>query len=196
MKIQQRVTKILSSILAVVLCLTPELMSAAAQQNGQTAPQTQNNAPATTSNSQSSAPADQSQQEKPQSSGTTVDPTKAPLQPVTTYPEAPAVQQNESQNGGQSTPTTTTTQPAPQTQQTPTEPVGAAAAERVPTAGGAASKPAGEAIAPAKQHQTRSLFLKIGAIAAGGLAAGTVYALSHGTSSKPPGTTMPGATQK
>jgi hypothetical protein len=179
MKIQQRCTKPLSLILAAMLCFGPELMSA--QQSSQTPT--------------SAAPAN------PQSngqSGTTVDPTKAPLQPVTTYPDAPTPQQEQNQNVQPPAPTTTTTTtaPAPQTQKPVTEPVGAAAAEKVPTAGGAASKPAGAAIAPAKQRQTRSLFIKIGAIAAGGLAAGTIYALSHGTSPKPPGATGPGVTQK
>ncbi len=64
-------------------------------------------------------------------------------------------------------------------------PVGAAAAEKGVTAGGAASKPAGNAIAPAKQRQVRSLLIKIGLIAAGGAALGAVYALSRGTSSTP-----------
>lgn len=191
MKIQHKTTKILSTILAAALCVSPELMSAAAQQSSQS-PTSQPN-----TSSQPNAPANQSQQ----SSGTTIDPSKAPLQPITTYPEAPTPQQEQQQqNGSQpaqsATPTTTTTEPAPQTQKPVTEPVGAAAAERVPTAGGAASKPAGAAIAPAKQHQTRSLFLKIGAIAAGGIAAGSVYALSKGTSSKPPGATGAGVTQK
>ena len=194
MKIQQRITKILSTILAAALCFSPELMSAAVQQSSQSAQPQQN------TSSQPNPAADQNQQGNPQSSGTTVDPAKAPLQPVTTYPEAPTPQQEQQQNSTHpaqaTTPTTTTTEPQPQTQKPVTEPVGAAAAERVPTAGGAASKPAGAAIAPAKQHQTRSLFLKIGAVAAGGLAAGTIYALSKGTSSKPPGTAAPGATQK
>ena len=45
-----------------------------------------------------------------------------------------------------------------QSQQTKEQaPVGAAAAEKGVTAGGAASKPAGNAIAPAKQRQVRSL---------------------------------------
>lgn len=189
MKIQHKTTKILSTILAAALCVSPELMSAAAQQSSQS-PTSQPN-----TNSQPNAPANQSQQ----SSGTTIDPSKAPLQPITTYPEAPTPQQEQQQQtqpAQSATPTTTTTEPAPQTQKPVTEPVGAAAAERVPTAGGAASKPAGAAIAPAKQHQTRSLFLKIGAIAAGGIAAGSVYALSKGTSSKPPGSTGAGVTQK
>jgi hypothetical protein len=194
MKIQQRITKILSPVLAAALCLGPEVASAAPQQSSQP-PQSQNS-PAAPSNPQSGANADQAQQGNPQGNGTTVDPTKAPLQPVTTYPEAPVPRQDQSQNTAQAAPATTTTEPAPQTQKPPSEPVGAAAAEKVPTAGGAASRPAGAAIAPAKQHQTRSLFLKVGAIAAGGLAAGTIYALSHGTSSKPPGTGAPGATQK
>ncbi|HZI55507.1 MAG TPA: hypothetical protein VFF39_01965, partial [Verrucomicrobiae bacterium] len=77
-------------------------------------------------------------------------------------------------------------------QQQPNEPVGAATAESVPTAGGAAAKPAGVAIAPAKQHQTRSLMIKVGAALAAGAAIGTVFALSHGTSSTPPGAGAPG----
>jgi hypothetical protein len=66
-------------------------------------------------------------------------------------------------------------------------PVGAAAAQKGETAGGAASKPAGNAIAPAKQRQVRSFLLKLGLVAAGGAAIGTVYLLSRGTSSVPPG---------
>jgi cytoskeletal protein RodZ len=68
-------------------------------------------------------------------------------------------------------------------------PVGAAAAEAGVTAGGAASRPAGSAIAPAKQGQKRSLLIKLGLIAAAGGAIGAVYALSRGTGSLPPGAT-------
>src|SRR5205823_9665862 len=127
----------------------------------------------------------QQQQPAPQQNrGTTIDPSQGPLQPVTTYPDASQQQQTELQNASPApqttTTTTTTTEQAPDAPQPkkPQEPVGAANAEKVPTTGGAASKPAGVAIAPAKQHQTRSLLLKIGAIAAAGVAAGTVYALS------------------
>jgi len=198
MKIQQRITKVLSTFLVVALCMTPELMNAAAQQPVQNpaAPQQQQqpgidraapSAPSTEMQTEQ-----QTQQQTQQQTGTTIDPSKAPLQPVTTYPEAPTPQQDQQQTTSQ--PVTTTTEPSSQTQKPANEPVGAAAAERVPTAGGAASKPAGAAIAPAKQHQTRSLLIKIGAIAAGGLAAGTVYALTRGTSSKPPGAAT--ATQK
>jgi hypothetical protein len=66
-------------------------------------------------------------------------------------------------------------------------PLGTAAAEKGQTAGGGASRPAGVAIAPAKQKRSRSLLIKLGAIAAAGAAVGTVYALSKGTSSVPTG---------
>ena len=72
-------------------------------------------------------------------------------------------------------------------QRKPEAPAGAAAAQEGKTAGGPASKPAGAAIAPAKQRQVRSLLLKLGAVAAAGAAIGTVVALTRGTSSVPPG---------
>ena len=82
------------------------------------------------------------------------------------------------------------TQAAQQQQQTTpgtVQPLGTAAAEKATTAGGAASRPAGTAIAPVKQRQVRSFLLKLGLIAAGGVALGTVYGLSKGSPSKPPG---------
>jgi len=195
MQIQQRISKVLSTILVAALFITPEVASAVTQQNAAAVPQTQQPA------NDQAAPSTSQGQQSNQQTGTTIDPSKAPLQPVTTYPEAPTPQQDQ-QTGSQpaqpttTTITTTTTQATPQEHRPATEPVGAAAAEKAPTAGGAASKPAGAAIAPAKQHQTRSLLIKIGAIAAGGLAAGTIYALSRGTSSKPPGAGAAGTTQK
>ena len=139
MTIQQRTTKILSSILIAGLCITPELMSAATQQNAQgPSTQSQSNTQITTGASQ-----EQSQQPQPdsqQNRGTTVDPAQAPLQPVTTYPDASQQQQNEPQNATEpaqpATATTTTTEQVPEAPQPkkPQEPVGAAAAEKVPTA--------------------------------------------------------------
>jgi hypothetical protein len=74
-----------------------------------------------------------------------------------------------------------------QSQSAPQRPVGTAAAE-APNAGGvAASQPAGVAIAPAKQHRTRTIVIRVGVILGAGAALGTVAALSEGTSSKPPG---------
>jgi hypothetical protein len=103
----------------------------------------------------------------------TVDPSAGPLSPVPSntqeLPNAPSSSSSEQQR--------------PSIQQ----PVGAAGAQVGPVAGGAASKPAGNAIAPAKQRQTRSFLIKLGAVAAAGVAIGTVAALSRGTGGKPPG---------
>jgi hypothetical protein len=211
MNIPKKIRRTLNLIFIAGLSAGPAMMCTA-QQNAQTAqqapagspavPQKDSNLPATSQNAPTSTQANpqndqagQPQPAKPQSRGTTIDPSQAPLQPVTTYPEAPTPQQDQQQNSAQST-QNTQSGPAQQPKKSVTEPVGAAAAEKVPTAGGAASKPAGIAIAPAKQHQTRSLLIKIGAIAAAGVAVGTVYGLSHGTSSTPPNSAMPGAIHK
>lgn len=104
----------------------------------------------------------------------TPDPSKGPLKPnEQPLPNAPSASQQQQTS---------------QDQQQPTEaPLGAAAAQAAKTSGGAASKPAGTAIAPAKQRQSRSLLIKIGAIAAGAAAFGIVYGLTRGTPSVPPG---------
>ena len=65
-------------------------------------------------------------------------------------------------------------------------PLGTAAAEIGNASGTAASKPAGVAIAPAKQHQSRSLLIKLGAVLGAGVAIGTVMALSNASPSRPP----------
>ena len=101
--------------------------------------------------------------------------TAAAVNPV---PEEPQPQQDSS---AQSNPQ------APSSGQQPSVPEGTATARGARTLGGPASKPAGSAIAPAKQHQRRSLLIKIGAIAGAGAALGTVYALTRGTPTRPPG---------
>ena len=122
--------------------------------------------------------------QQPQS-GTTIDPSKGPLQPV------PAQNQPSNENATPQSPESATeplpATPAPQRpqEQQLQQPLGAATAEGVPTVGGAASRPAGMAIAPDKQNQRRSLLIKVGLIAAAGVAIGTVAALSKGTSAKP-----------
>ncbi len=78
-------------------------------------------------------------------------------------------------------------QPAAQQPSTTQRPNGTAAAE-TDTAGVAASRPAGMAIAPAKQHRSRAFWVKMGAVAGAGVALGTTLGLSKATSSKPPGT--------
>jgi hypothetical protein len=169
----------------------------ATTQPGTTQPATKPAQPAAPAQStQPATPANQNQPQQTVPSGTTVNPSQAPLNPVTTYPDASDTQQTSqpSSNAAPASPQTTTTIPEAPRPKTQTEPVGAATAESVPTAGGAAAKPAGIAIAPAKQHQTRSLLIKLGAVAAAGAALGTIFALSHGTSSTPPGTGVAGVT--
>src|SRR5882724_7883002 len=116
------------------------------------------------------------------------DQTQGPLEPVAPapLPDSPSASQPPQQ------PTTVQTAPAGNAPAVPSghrpiDPQGAATAETAPTLGGAASKPAGAAIAPAKQRQMRSFLIKLGAIAGAGIALGTVYALTRGTSSTPPG---------
>jgi hypothetical protein len=220
MTVQHRIMSILSTLLVAAVCSAPQLSAqqsnpSTAQQPPETSqqpqqpgttqptqptqtdqarPTTQQPASAQPQNTQAAPPAGQSQQQ-PSNQGTTVNPSQAPLQPVTTYPDAAGAQQEEpSPNANPQTGPAQTTIPEGPQPKKPAEPVGAATAESVPTAGGAAAKPAGVAIAPAKQHQTRSLLIKIGAVVAAGAALGTVYALSHGTSSTPPGTGLAGVT--
>src|SRR5712671_3720933 len=86
-----------------------------------------------------------------------------------------------------SQPSTPATQSQPQ-EQTPHEPLGTAAAESVQPSGVAASRPAGAAVAPAKQRRVRSILIKVGALVGAGVAIGTTMALSQGSPSRPPGT--------
>jgi hypothetical protein len=155
----------ISAVLAGVLAFAP--LAAEAQQ------------PATTG--------DANAQPAQTQNGTQVNPAQGPLEPVPTnqdqnpLPETPQAQQPGQTVPAQQAPAN----PAPQTQNQ-TEPLGTATAPGANTVGGGASKPAGTAIAPAKQKQYHSLLIKLGLIAAGGAALGTVYALSRGTSSTPP----------
>jgi hypothetical protein len=73
----------------------------------------------------------------------------------------------------------------PQPPAVPHEPVGTAAAPYEKVTGVPASRPAGAAIAPAKQKGARSILIKVGLIVAAGVAIGTVVALSTASSSKP-----------
>jgi anti-anti-sigma factor len=76
-------------------------------------------------------------------------------------------------------------QPSPMLQNGTQEPLGTAAAEFVATTGVAASRPAGAAIAPAKQRRARSILIKVAAIAGAGVAVGAVVALSSVSPSRP-----------
>jgi hypothetical protein len=106
-----------------------------------------------------------------------------PSSPSAGFPNSPGatrsqVAENTSPFGGQQ---------SLSTQQQDQEPVGTAAAGGVESTGVAASKPAGAAIAPAKQRRTRSFLIKVSAIVGAGVAIGTVAALSSASPSRPPG---------
>jgi|SRR5271166_3886426 len=79
----------------------------------------------------------------------------------------------------------------PAVQQTPPpiskEPLGAAAAETVPTMGVAASRPAGAALAPGKQRRIRTVLIRMGAVVGAAAAVGVTMALTEASPSKPPG---------
>lgn len=64
-------------------------------------------------------------------------------------------------------------------------PVGTAAAPETKPTGIAASRPAGAAIAPAKQRRAKIILIRVGIIVAAGAAIGTVAGLSRGSSSRP-----------
>jgi hypothetical protein len=80
--------------------------------------------------------------------------------------------------------TSGSTLPATQTQH---RAFGTAAAESIPVTGVAASRPAGFAVAPAKQRRVRSILIKVGALVGVGVAVGTTMALSQGSPSRAPG---------
>ncbi len=132
------------------------------------------------------APQDQQQAAPvPDPASGRVDPTAGPKTPVSSsdVPDAPSTQAAPAHQA-QPPAAPSASSGHPQTSQ---EPLGTATAERGTTAGGPASKPAGMAIAPAKQKQTRSLLIKVGALVAAGAALGIVYGLSHSTPATPPG---------
>ena len=176
-------SRILIITIAFAMCGGPEVLQA----QDQSAPpatlatttqqqQDSTSAAPATSDQANPQPADQNQNVGTTPQSATPNPSQGPLQPAPTN-------ENNLPNAPSSTPSS-----QQQSQQQPAQaPVGTAAAQGIKTAGGAASRPAGSAIAPAKQHQTRSLLIKVGAIAAGAAALGTVYALSRSSTSVPPG---------
>jgi anti-anti-sigma factor len=107
-----------------------------------------------------------------------------PFQPQA-LPDSPGTVRSQTADGNQ---LSAASQPSPNQQQdVPQEPVGTAAAEFIKTTGVAASKPAGSAIAPAKQRRARSILIKVAAIAGAGAAVGAVVALSAASPTRPVG---------
>src|ERR1700756_5328714 len=111
MKIQLRIVSIVSSVWMAGLLITQPLQAQqsspqSTQQPATAQPQQPaqpNSVPAdqATPAEPSAAPTTQNQPSQPQQtppSGTTVNPSQAPLQPVTTYPDASGTQQQEPQS--------------------------------------------------------------------------------------------------
>jgi hypothetical protein len=73
----------------------------------------------------------------------------------------------------------------PPQQNAPAQPMGTAAAPSEPASGVAASRPAGAAIAPAKQKRSRTFAIRIALIVGAAVAVGTVVALSSASPSRP-----------
>ena len=112
-------------------------------------------------------------------------------QPIKELPSAPipqATSQSQSQPAQQTQPQQQNQQPQP-TQQPSTpqsqQPVGTAAAPYEKPTGVPGSRPAGAAIAPAKQRRVRAIVISLGLILAGAGAIGAVAGMSKASHSQP-----------
>ena len=169
-------TRFICAGLVMALLTPPAAMAGAPKQNEKQdptsvqqpqAPQSDSPAPGavTTSPTSESQPAQPSRDQLPESPDPVQSTTTDQAHPSPAAPSAP----QQSQQG--------------KTQQ----PAGTAAAEVENTTGDAAYKPAGAAIAPAKQKRRRMLLIKVGALLGAGVAIGSVAALSSASPSRPPG---------
>lgn len=179
MSFKQLVLRALAVSLSAMLCNIPQYAAAQSSASTQSAQSTQD------ANSQ------QQNANNGQSGTTRPDPSQAQLAPVPSArpqdnnsvpPDAPSEVQRSQQPPAPAS--TVESEPA---QQSSTVPLGTATAQQGATRGGLASRPAGEAIAPAKQRQVHSMLIKVALVAAGAAAVGTVVGLTRGTSSIPPG---------
>jgi hypothetical protein len=177
-------TRFMIAVLAFTLCGVPQIL--VAQQTPDATAGQQNSTTQSGSGEQSNTDPQPEQAGQAQATGSTrqsatPDPSKGPLAPAESQlPNAPSSSQAQEDSTSSSKATAQPTRPQE-------APVGVGAAQAGRVSGGAASRPAGTAIAPAKQRQTRSLLIKVGAIAAGAAAFGIVYGLSRSSPSKPPG---------
>lgn len=90
------------------------------------------------------------------------------------YPDAP-----DPQNGQQAS------QSGDAQQSGNGKPLGTAAAPYANPTGFTGSRPAGAAIAPARQRRVRAILISLGVVAAAGIAVGTVAGMSHASPSRP-----------
>jgi predicted lipid-binding transport protein (Tim44 family) len=80
----------------------------------------------------------------------------------------------------------------PPSQQPATTPSGAAGAKAAKVKGAPVAKPAGAAVAPARQRGHRSLLIKLGLVAGAGIAVGSAVALAERSPSRPPSASSAG----
>jgi hypothetical protein len=113
-------------------------------------------------------------------------PQSAQAQPPQATPTTEATAENMPE-----APTPQLADPAPRAtnlqadQQQNSNPVGTAAAPAAKPTGVAASRPAGAAIAPAKQRRVHTIAIRVAIIVGAGVAIGTVAALSRSNSGRP-----------
>jgi hypothetical protein len=105
------------------------------------------------------------------SDGSELPSSPAPQPQAATAPQSASSQQPAQQNQNQ--------------QDNSRQPAGTAVAPYDTGVGVAASRPAGAAIAPAKQKRTRSILIKVGVLVGAAVAVGTVAGLSMASPSKP-----------
>jgi hypothetical protein len=180
--------RFMGSVLIILLAGAPELCAAMSSdsEGAGTAP-----SPTTTQQTAQNSPGNMASATKnfPDSPGTLLAKQQeqggSQNEPVAQAPPQTAPENTPPQNTSQQQNSGSPPTPPPNNAQ---QPVGGAAAQLGRTTGGAASKPAGAALAPSKQGQSRSLLLRWGLIAGAGIAVGSVVALSHASPSRPPGT--------
>jgi hypothetical protein len=162
----------------VALCLS---FFVTAQMTATALPLQQNQQPAPAQQTQPATPDSQStQQPATNQQAQPIAPAQQPGEPA--QAPAPAAQTNEgtpgfasrSQDGTQNV-----------EQRDAQNPVGTAAAPLTRPSGIAGSRPAGAAIAPAKQKRVKAIFIRVALIVAGAAAAGAVIGLSKGSPSHP-----------
>jgi hypothetical protein len=98
---------------------------------------------------------------------------------------APSAQAQDSGSAGQNAQTAASQAGPDQSQNSPTKPVGTAAAPLETTSGVAASRPAGAVIAPAKQKRARAILIRVSIVVGAAVAVGTVVALSRASPARP-----------
>jgi hypothetical protein len=178
--IARLIARLLIAVLTIALCTTADLVAYAQQVQ---LPPASVLEPAPPAAGSSSALPDAPSAAKETAVAQQTQPEVVPVGPEQSpAPEQPAETQPQPASENTQPPANTTPVPARSEQ-----PLGTAAAEKGTTRGGAASKPAGVAIAPAKQKRSKSFLIKLGAVAAGAAALGAVYVLTRSTSSTPPG---------